>query len=144
MYCVDLGESFQMSIYNLVFAKKYLQKLASTQPKTSPVKFARSPVQIPQVTPSIMLGTGVIFFSLILQPGVWTPITAIFGLTPLMLAVIVGAAQNVFTKSAKYGMFDPCKEIAYIGLNIRSTSIADTSYFYFGLVLGCIDADLCK
>ena len=92
----------------------------------------------------MMLGTGVIFFSLILQPGAWTPITAIFGMTPLMLAVIVGAAQNVFTKSAKYGMFDPCKEIAYIGLNIRSTRITDTSYFYFGLVLGCIDADLCK
>merc|ERR1719379_3294849 len=64
-----------------------------------------------------MLGTGVIFFSLILQPGVWTPITAIFGLTPLMLAVIVGAAQNVFTKSAKYGMFDPTKEMAYIPLD---------------------------
>ena len=31
----------------------------------------------------------------------------------------------------------------YIGLCIRSTSIIDTSYFYFGLVLGCIDADLC-
>merc|ERR1712196_607979 len=69
------------------------------------------------VTPSMMLGTGVIFFSLILQPGAWTPITAIFGMTPLMLAVIVGAAQNVFTKSAKYGMFDPCKEIAYIPLD---------------------------
>ena len=30
------------------------------------------------------------------------------------------------------------------GLKIRSTSIIDTSYFYFGLDLGCIDADLCK
>ena len=32
----------------------------------------------------------------------------------------------------------------YTGLNIRSTSIIDISYVYFGLVLGCIDADLCK
>ena len=31
-----------------------------------------------------------------------------------------------------------------LDLNIRSTSIVDTSYLYFGLVLGCIDADLCK
>ena len=30
------------------------------------------------------------------------------------------------------------------GLKIRSTSIIDTSHLYFGLVLGCIDADLCK
>ena len=30
------------------------------------------------------------------------------------------------------------------GLDIRSTSISATSYFYVGLVLGCIDADLCK
>merc|ERR1719199_1888120 len=69
------------------------------------------------VTPTMMLSTGVVFFSLILQPGAWAPFTALFGLTPLMCAVVVGAAQNVFTKSAKYGMFDPCKEMAYIPLD---------------------------
>ena len=30
------------------------------------------------------------------------------------------------------------------GLNIRRTSVITTSYFYFGLVLGCTDADLRK
>ena len=35
------------------------------------------------------------------------------------------------------------------GVNISSTTIIDISYYfidisYFGLVLGCIDADLCK
>merc|ERR1712100_147178 len=69
------------------------------------------------VTPTMMLGTGIVFFSLILQPGAWAPFTALLGLTPLMCAVVVGAAQNVLTKSAKYGMFDPCKEIAYIPLD---------------------------
>ena len=34
VHCVDLGESFQTHIY--------LQDLASTQPRTSPVKFAAS------------------------------------------------------------------------------------------------------
>ena len=34
MHCVDLGESFQTHIF--------LQNLASIQPRTSPVKFARS------------------------------------------------------------------------------------------------------
>ena len=33
------------------------------------------------------------------------------GLTPLMAAVLVGAAQNVFSKSSKYSLFDPCKEV---------------------------------
>ena len=35
VHCVDLGESFQTHIF--------LQNLASIQPRTSPVKFARSP-----------------------------------------------------------------------------------------------------
>ena len=44
------------------------------------------------------------------------------GLTPLMAAVLVGAAQNVFSKSAKYALFDPCKEMAYIPLD-RETQV---------------------
>ena len=39
MHCVDLGESFQTNIW--------LQNLASIQPRTSPVKFARSPCKDP-------------------------------------------------------------------------------------------------
>ena len=39
VHCVDLGESFPTSIY--------LQHLASIQPRTSRVKFARSPVDPP-------------------------------------------------------------------------------------------------
>ena len=39
VHCVDLGESFPTSIY--------LQHLASTQPRTSLVKFARSPCADP-------------------------------------------------------------------------------------------------
>lgn len=45
------------------------------------------------------------------------PTLKALGLTPLMAAVLVGAAQNVFSKSAKYSLFDPCKEMAYIPLD---------------------------
>lgn len=38
------------------------------------------------------------------------------GTSPLMAAVIVGAAQNILSKAAKYSLFDPCKEMAYIPL----------------------------
>merc|ERR1719326_1722015 len=84
----------------------------------------------------MMLSTGIVFFSLILQPGMWAPFTAMFGLTPLMCAVIVGAAQNVFTKSAKYGMFDPCKEIAYIPLDNESKTKGKAAIDVIGNPLG--------
>ena len=43
MHCVDPGESFQTHIF--------LQKLASIQPRTSPVKFARSPAAHRRLAP---------------------------------------------------------------------------------------------
>ena len=58
-----------------------------------------------------------LFFALVLGSGPLTPWLATLGLTPLMAAVLVGGAQNVFSKSAKYSLFDPCKEMAYIPLD---------------------------
>ena len=69
------------------------------------------------VTPVTLLATGCVFFSLILKPGLWAPLAGALGTTPLMLAVLVGAAQNIATKSTKYALFDPCKEMAYIPLD---------------------------
>lgn len=42
------------------------------------------------------------------------------GTTPLMLAVVFGTAQNIMSKSAKYSLFDPTKEMAYIPLDQES------------------------
>lgn len=70
-----------------------------------------------QITPTVLLITGVAFFGLVLFSGPLTPWLATINLTPLMAAVLIGAAQNVFSKSAKYSLFDPCKEMAYIPLD---------------------------
>jgi ATP:ADP antiporter, AAA family len=69
------------------------------------------------ITPTVLLITGVLFFALVLASGPLTPSLAALGLTPLYAAVLVGAAQNIFSKGSKYSLFDPCKEMAYIPLD---------------------------
>ncbi|KAG6497302.1 plastidic ATP/ADP-transporter-like [Zingiber officinale] len=69
------------------------------------------------ITPTVLLLTGVGFFSLILFGEPLAPLLGSFGVTPLLAAVYVGALQNIFSKSAKYSLFDPCKEMAYIPLD---------------------------
>jgi AAA family ATP:ADP antiporter len=68
-------------------------------------------------TPVVCLLTGLCFFSLILMPSLWEPITVSLGFTPLWFSVLVGTAQNVGTKATTYGMFLPTKEMAYIPLD---------------------------
>merc|ERR1712070_404696 len=72
------------------------------------------------ITPTVLLITGVIFFALVLGGNSLAPSLAMFGLTPLYAAVLVGAAQNIFSKGSKYALFDPCKEMAYIPLDEES------------------------
>ena len=68
------------------------------------------------ITPIMLLITGLLFFTLVLAGDTVKPALAAWGMTPLYAAVLVGAAQNVFSKSSKFSLFDPCKEMAYIPL----------------------------
>ena len=72
------------------------------------------------ITPIALLVTGVGFFSFVIFRDYLTAFIAMMGTTPLMLAVVFGAAQNVMSKSCKYSLFDPTKEMAYIPLDQES------------------------
>ena len=60
------------------------------------------------------------FFAFVLFRDHLAGYIATIGTTPLMLAVLFGAAQNIMSKSAKYSLFDPTKEMAYIPLDPES------------------------
>jgi AAA family ATP:ADP antiporter len=72
------------------------------------------------ITPVVLLITGIGFFSFVIFRENLTGFIAMMGTTPLMLAVLFGTAQNIMSKSAKYSLFDPTKEMAYIPLDQES------------------------
>lgn len=72
------------------------------------------------VTPIVLLITGMGFFGFILFKDSLSGLAALFNTTPLFLAVMFGTAQNIMSKSTKYSLFDPTKEVAYIPLDQES------------------------
>jgi AAA family ATP:ADP antiporter len=69
------------------------------------------------VTPSVFLVTTIFFFSFILFQDLLEEPLLFFGITPLCVAVFIGAAQNILSKGMKYSLFDPTKEMTYIPLD---------------------------
>jgi AAA family ATP:ADP antiporter len=69
------------------------------------------------ITPVVLLVTGGVFFSMIVFSEWASGVVSFLGTTPLMMAVIFGTAQNIMSKSSKYALFDPTKEMAYIPLD---------------------------
>lgn len=71
-------------------------------------------------TPVMLLATGLAFLLFTIFSESFIPFASILGTTPLMMAVLFGAAQNIVSKSTKYSLFDPTKEMAYIPLDQES------------------------
>ncbi len=72
------------------------------------------------ITPIVLLLTGVAFFTFVLFRENLTGYIAALGTTPLFLAVTIGMVQNIMSKSSKYSLFDPTKEMTYIPLDQES------------------------
>lgn len=69
----------------------------------------------------VMIGvTGLLFFGLMIFDQAFSPLTSALGMTALGMAVLVGAVQNILSKSTKYALFDPTKEMSYIPLDEES------------------------
>lgn len=69
------------------------------------------------VTPIVLGITGFAFLSFVIFRDQLGGFVSMMGSTPLMLAVVLGMVQNIASKSSKYSMFDPTKEMAYIPLD---------------------------
>jgi len=70
------------------------------------------------ITPIVLLVTGIGFFAFIIFREQLAPY--MMGLSPVVLAVLFGQAQNIMSKSTKYSLFDPTKEMAYVPLDQES------------------------
>jgi AAA family ATP:ADP antiporter len=69
-------------------------------------------------TPVMMLITGTIFFAIIfLRDELKDYWDNVLHVSPLVVAVVMGAAQNILSKATKYSLFDATKEMAYIPLD---------------------------
>ena len=70
------------------------------------------------ITPIMIFVTGICFFSLIVfENAAHVLISSFFVINPLMLAVLLGAVQNVLSKSSKYSLFDSTREMTYIPID---------------------------
>ena len=70
------------------------------------------------ITPVMVFITGLAFFFVTNFDSIAILMMVSFAFTdPLMLAITIGAIQNVLSKSSKYTLFDSTKEMSYVPLN---------------------------
>lgn len=73
------------------------------------------------LTPIMILLTGMLFFSFInFKEHLELYTLSLLAMTPTALAVWIGFSQNSLSKSTKYSLFDPTKEMSYIPLDQES------------------------
>ncbi|ABV74996.1 ADP,ATP carrier protein [Rickettsia akari str. Hartford] len=89
------------------------------------------------ITPLIVFITGILFFAVNNFEGFVGLIIANFILTdPTLVAITIGAIQNVLSKSSKYTLFDSTKEMAYVPLDPEIKSKGKAAADVIGIKLG--------
>ena len=70
------------------------------------------------ITPISMFITGITFFAILFYQRTFGDSSVfLFGISPLVLLVLIGAIQNTASKACKYSFFDATKEMAFIPLD---------------------------
>lgn len=88
------------------------------------------------ITPVMILVTGCLFFACIFFSGLMEPVSAMFGMSSLIMGVWIGTIQNILSKGVKYSLFDPTKEMAYIPLDEQSKTKGKAAVDVIGARLG--------
>lgn len=69
------------------------------------------------LTPIALGVSGTLFFIFVIFREDLNWMTVAMGATPVFMAVMIGAGQNILSKGTKYALFDPTKEMSYIPLD---------------------------
>lgn len=89
------------------------------------------------ITPIMIFVTGISFFLISNFDSVALLMVATFALTdPALVAITMGAVQNVLSKSSKYTFFDSTKEMAYVPLDDDLKSKGKAAADVIGTKLG--------
>ncbi len=89
------------------------------------------------ITPIMVLVTGLGFFVVANFDPVATYMMMSFAFTdPIMLAIVIGAIQNVLSKSSKYTLFDSTKEMSYVPLDEQLKTRGKAAADMIGTKLG--------
>ncbi len=89
------------------------------------------------ITPFMVLITGLGFFLITNFDPVATLMMMSFSFSdPIMLGVVIGAVQNVLSKSSKYTLFDSTKEMSYVPLDQQLKTRGKAAADMLGVKLG--------
>jgi AAA family ATP:ADP antiporter len=75
------------------------------------------------LTPAVLLVTSIGFFGFFFAKSFPDLVFPLLEMSPLMLVVFFGSAQNILSRGAKYSVFDATKEIAFVPLSPESKLI---------------------
>ena len=87
-------------------------------------------------TPIVLCGGGLLLCLCIIFTGPVEALSVLLGTTPLFLIVVIATGENILSKSAKYALFDPTKEMTYIPLDEESKTRGKAAIDMFGMRLG--------